>query len=68
MLLNWKSADMEKDWPRLEPLCCVPTDTLTLSMVLMSLKTQWPIKTSTWSCQAEEEVTLPVTKPASVSV
>ena len=25
MLLNWKSADMEKDWPRLETLYCVPS-------------------------------------------
>ena len=25
MLLNCKSADLEKDWPRLEPLCCVPS-------------------------------------------
>lgn len=25
VLLNCKSADLEKDWPRLEPLCCVPS-------------------------------------------
>ena len=25
VLLNFKSADLEKDWPRLEALCCVPS-------------------------------------------
>ena len=23
--MNFKSADLEKDWPRLRPLCCVPS-------------------------------------------
>ena len=62
MLLRCKSADLEKDWFQAGTRVVSLQSTLTLRVVLMSLKTHEPIRTSTWPCQSLEEEVFPVPK------
>ena len=68
MLLNWKSADMEKDWPRLETLSCVLLTHSNFKGGVPVFQDSVANQNPTRSCQSEEEVTLPGTKPACSSV
>ena len=68
LLLNCKSADLEKVWPKLEPLCHVSLTYSNPKGGAHVTQDSVAIRTPTRSCQSEEEVALPGTMPSSSSL
>ena len=68
LLLSYKAADLKKDWPRLETLSCVLLTHSNFKGGVPVFQDSVANQNPTRSCQSEEEVALPGTKPSSFSL
>ena len=68
LLLSYKAADLKKDWPRLETLSCVLLTHSNFKGGVPVFQDSVANQNPTRSCQSEEEVARPGTKPSSSSL